>query len=182
MPCAARRSQRARAPGGLCPPRCATLSRRRTSRRSRRRSQASRRPAMRCSRSRSTGCAVRRRTGAPPCCSRSCGQTRHARRAWGTRRGSRSAGCRHRARTGRRRRSCAHVRHGTPAAPTQAQVREPAVAARGRLRTESALLFAATVLGTVVVVNEYLLERGLTAGQRGDRMLGERRDQRADAA
>ena len=56
---------------------------------------------------------------------RSCGRspTRSATRRV-SRGGSRPAGCRRTARTGRRRRSCARARRGTPAVPTRAQARD----------------------------------------------------------
>ena len=60
-----------------------------------------------------------------------------------------------------------------------AATQRPAGAERAR---PAPPLAAAIAAGAVVVVQEDLLERGLAAREGGDRVLRERRDQRADAA
>ena len=78
-------------------------------------------------------------------------------------------------------RADARVPEGTPR--QRACSGEPAPVARCRgARGHDVPSVAAMTVGAVVVVQEYLLQRGLTTGERRDRVPGERCDQRTDAA
>ncbi len=160
----------------------------------RRRSPASRRRARRCSRRPSAGRTARRRTGGAPCCSAKlwANASRPDKRRVGVAVADRLDVGVDREQVARTR-SCGLARPGMPAGPARARAWDPcgqsagARAARRARRPEAGRplrqpLGQSDRSRAVVVVQEDLLERRLAARQRRDRMLGERGDQRADAA
>ena len=163
----------ARARCGRRPPRSAAPGPRPASRTPPRRSPASRRPARRCSRRRSAGRTARRRTAGPPCCWRSCARTEPV----GQRRIGVAVADRLDVRDGgeqvaERDRARARIAQRPP---------RQAIAAVPRLRGPRAgVLRRGATVAMVVVMQEDLLQRRLAAGERRDRMTGQRRDQRTD--